>query len=200
VTGNAKSIKRGDAHVDSCSPRERFSGVAGLLFVALSFLAAGVNVLPPAHDDGRQAFVEWLARDGQPFRVWHFVAGLAFLLFYFPFFAGLCEKLRQAEGTPAIFTSVVWAGAIMSPAAGTTSGAFVVGASLLGDAATPEILMFAAAAQHCALVVSGAYGGVALIGAAVIILQPNPTTARTPAYGRRDSRILHRWHSRDRRE
>jgi hypothetical protein len=95
---------------------------------------------------------------------------VAFLLFYFPFFAGLCERLREAEGAPAIWSRVAWAGAIMSPAAGTTSGAFIVAVTMLGEPAAAEVAVFAAAAQHYAYVVSGAFAGVVMIGAAVVIL------------------------------
>lgn len=151
--------------------RWRISGVAGILFVALSFVAAGMNVLPPAYDQDGAVFVAWLARNGQSFRLWHFVAGIAFLLFYFPFFAGFCERLREAEGAPATWSRVAWAGAIVWPAAGTTSGAFIMGVALLGPRASPEVAMLGAAAQHYAAVVSGAFGGVVMIGAAVVIVR-----------------------------
>jgi hypothetical protein len=115
--------------------------------------------------------VAWLALNSQPFRVGHFIAGLAFLLFYFPFFAGLCERLRDAEGPPAIWSRVVWAGAIMSPAAGTTSGSFMVGAALLGARVSPDVAAFGTASNFYAFVVSGALSGIVMIGAAVAILQ-----------------------------
>jgi hypothetical protein len=155
----------------------RISGIAGLLFVLLSFLAAGINVQPPAYDQEGTAFITWFAEHGQWFRFGHFVAGLAFLLFYFPFYAGFCERLRQAEGTPAIWSRVTWAGAIMSPAAGTTSGSFIVGAALLGRSVSPDAAAFGTAGNFYAYVVSGALSGVAMIGAAVAIL-------RTGVFGR----------------
>lgn len=155
----------------SVSTRGRISGAAGILFVALSLVAAGLNVLPPGYDQDEAAFAAWLAKHAHTFRQWHFVAGLAFLLFYFPFYAGLCERLREAEGAPATWSRVAWAGAIISPAAGTTSGAFIMGVALLGERASPEVAMLAAAAQHYAYVVAGGFGGVALTGAAVVILR-----------------------------
>lgn len=148
----------------------RISGIAGLVFVALSFVAAGTNVQPPAYDQDQAAFVAWFAENGQRFRVGHFIAGLAFLLFYFPFFAGFCERLRAAEGTPAIWSRTSWAGAIMSPAAGTTSGSFIVGAALLEGRVSPDVAAFAAAGSFYAYVVSGALSGVTMISAAVVIL------------------------------
>lgn len=160
-----------ESRVSSLWTRWRLSGIAGLLFVGLSLVAAGVNVMPPAYDAGTAEFAGWLALHPATFRLWHVVAGLAFLLFYFPFFAGFCERLREAEGTPALWSRVAWAGAIISPAAGTTSGAFIMGVALLGERASPEVAVFAAAAQHYAYVVAGAYGGVAMLGAAIVILR-----------------------------
>ena len=79
----------------------------------LSLVASGMNVQPPSYDQAPAAFVAWFAESSQRFRIGHFIAGIAFLLFYFPFFAGFCERLREAEGTPAIWSRVAWAGAIV---------------------------------------------------------------------------------------
>jgi hypothetical protein len=149
----------------------QISGIAGLFFVVLSLIAFGVNVQPPPYDQEQAAFVAWFAENGTRFRVGHFVAGLAFLLFYFPFCAGLCERLREAEGTPAIWSRVAWAGAIMSPAAGTSSGAFIVATALLGSSASPDVAGFGAAGSLYAYIVSGALSGIVMIGAAVVILR-----------------------------
>jgi hypothetical protein len=116
----------------------RISGIAGLLFVVTSFVASAINVPPPQYNQDSAAIAAWFAENSQRYRTGHFVAGLAFLFFYIPFFAGLCERLRGAEGSPAIWSRVAWGGAILSPAAGTTSGAFIVGSALLGNAVSPE--------------------------------------------------------------
>jgi hypothetical protein len=147
------------------------SGMSGLLFVALSFVASGMNVEPPPYNRDPASFAPWLNANGDWFRLGHFVAALAFLLFYFPFFAGLCERLRQAEGTPAIWSRVVWAGAIMSPAAGATSGSFIMALALVGGRVSADVAGFAAAAAFYAFVVSGAVSGVVTIGAAIVILR-----------------------------
>jgi hypothetical protein len=149
----------------------RVSGLSGLLFVGLSCVAAGMNVESPPYHGDRATLALWLGENGESFRRGHFVAALAFLLFYFPFFAGLCECLRQAEGTPAIWSRVAWAGAIMSPAAGTTSGAFIVALALVGGRASPDVAALAAAAGYYAFVVSGAVSGVVTGGAAIVILR-----------------------------
>jgi hypothetical protein len=149
----------------------RVSGIAGLLFVALSFIAAAMNVQPPAHDQDASVVATWFDDNAQRYRTGHFVAGLAFLVFYFPFFAGLCERLRHAEGSPAIWSRVAWAGAIISPAAGTASGAFIIGAALLEADVSPEAALFATAANFYAYVVSGAFGGVVALAAALVILR-----------------------------
>lgn len=149
----------------------RVSGLSGLLFVGLSWVAAGMNVDAPPYNGDRATLALWLGENGESFRRGHFVAALAFLLFYFPFFAGLCERLRQAEGTPAIWSRVAWAGAIMSPAAGTTSGAFMVALALVGGPVSPDVASLAAAAGYYAFVVSGAVSGVVTGGAAIVILR-----------------------------
>ncbi|MGC9513931.1 MAG: hypothetical protein ACP5D8_09920 [Fidelibacterota bacterium] len=155
----------------------RLSGLSGLLFVGLSFFASGINTLPPAYTMETAVYSQWFAQNGEWFRFGHVLAGLAFLLFYFPFYAGLCEKLKEAEGKPAIWTRVTWAGAIMSPAAGTIAGAFIMGLALLGPDVARNVARFGISANYYAYVVSGAYGGIAMIGAAVIIL-------RTGVFGR----------------
>lgn len=149
----------------------RASGVAGILFVGLSFGASAMNVPPPAYDQDPAAIVAWFAEHGHRFRLGHLLAGLAFLLLYFPFFAGLCERLRQAEGEPAIWSRVSWAGAILCPAVGSAAGMFVVGLAYLGGRASPEVAAFATAANFHGLIISGTFSGVALIGAAVVILR-----------------------------
>ncbi len=149
----------------------KISGIAGILFVALSFIASGINIEPPAYNQEISAFAGWFSENGEWYRFGHVLAGLAFLLFYFPFYAGFCEILKKAEGEPAIWTRVTWAGAIMSPAAGTIAGAFIMGTALLNGNAPPEVSQFGMASNFYAYTVSGAYGGVAMIGSAIIILR-----------------------------
>jgi hypothetical protein len=150
----------------------RISGAAGLLFVTLSFVASGVNIQPPAYVQGGATLVAWFAENGARFRFGYFIAALAFLPFYFPFFAGFCERLREAEGAPAIWSRVTWAGAIMSPAAGVTAGAFSVGPALLEGGISSDAAVFAAAANFYAFpVVSGAMNSIIMIGATVVILR-----------------------------
>ena len=147
------------------------SGFAGLVFVLTSFVASAINVEPPSYNQDPAAIAAWFTENGQQYRVGHFVGGLAFLLFYVPFFAGLCERLRAAEEAPALWSRVAWGGAILSPAAGTTSGAFIVGAALLGSTVSPDVARFAAASNFYAFVVSGALSGIAMTGASVVILR-----------------------------
>lgn len=150
----------------------RISGVAGLIFVGLSFVASGINVQPPAFIEDGAALAAWFSENGSRFRFGYFIAALAFLPFYFPFFAGFCERLREAEGIPAIWSRVAWAGAIMSPAAGVTAGAFNVGMALMEGRVSSEVAVFGAAANFFAFpVVSGTMNGITMIGAAVVILR-----------------------------
>lgn len=149
----------------------RICGVAGILFVTLSLIASGVNGLPPVYNQDKAIMPAWFAVNGTSYLQGHFLTGLAILLFYFPFFAGFCERLRQAEGTPSIWSRVAWGGAIMSPAIATMAGAFIVGVALLRGGISPDISKFAIAANFYGYVVSGAMNGVAMIGAAVVILR-----------------------------
>lgn len=148
----------------------KISGIAGILFVLLSFTASALNNSPPQYNQDKTIIALWFVQNGSWYCFGHFFAGLAFLLFYFPFFAGFCERLREAEGTPAIWTRVVWAGAIMSPAVGTIAGSFITGTALLEGSASPEVSQFAMSANFYAMVVSGAFGGLAMTAAAVIII------------------------------
>jgi hypothetical protein len=149
----------------------RVSGIAGLLFVVLSLSASVTNVQPPPYNEDPAALAAWFAANGPRYRAGHFMAGIAFLVFYFPFYAGFCERLRQAEGRPAIWSRVAWAGAIMSPAAGTVSGSFIVGAALLGTAVSPEAAALGAAGGFYAYIVSGALSGIVMLAAAMVILR-----------------------------
>jgi hypothetical protein len=149
----------------------RISGVAGVLFVVLSLVASVTNVQPPAYDQDQTTFPAWFAANGQRFRTGHFAAGIAFLLFYFPFYAALFERLSRAEGSPPIWSRVAWAGAIMSPAAGTASGSFIMSAALVGGRVSPEAAAFGAAGSFYAYVVSGALTGVVMLAAALVILR-----------------------------
>ncbi|MBU0711033.1 DUF4386 family protein [bacterium] len=149
----------------------KISGIAGILFVALSFIASGIIKMPPTYNQDISTFAMWFSENGQWFRFGHCLAALAFLPFYFPFFAGFCEILKKAEGEPAILTRVTWAGAILSPAVGSIGGAAIMGIALLNGNASTEISQFGLASYFYAISVSGVFAGIAMIGAAIIILK-----------------------------
>jgi hypothetical protein len=145
--------------------------IAGVLFVALSMVASLTNVQPPTYLAAEADIARWFAEEADRYRAGHVLAGLAFLFFYFPYFAGLYGRLREAEGTTPSWSRTSWAGAIISPAAGTAAGAFIVAAALLESEVSSGAGKFALAANFYAYTVSGAYAGVALTGAAVVILR-----------------------------
>jgi len=151
----------------------KISGIAGILFVVISFIASGINILPPAYIQDKTEILNWFVTNSQWYRFGHFLAGLAFLLFYFPFYAGFCERLKNAEGYPAIWTKITWAGAIMSPAVGCIAGSFIVGAAFLDKDISSEIAPFALSANFYAYTVSGAFAGIAMMAASLIILKTN---------------------------
>jgi hypothetical protein len=127
--------------------------------------------MPPTYNQDISTFAIWFSKNGQLIRFGHCLAALAFLPFYFPFFAGFCEILKKAEGEPAIWTRVTWAGAIMSPAVGTIGGASIMGIALLNGNTSPEVSQFGLASYFYAITVSGVFAGIAMIGAAIIILK-----------------------------
>jgi hypothetical protein len=149
----------------------KISGLAGLLFVALSFIATGFIKMPPTYEKDISTFAIWLSENGQGFRFAHCLNALAFLPFYFPFFAGFCEILKKAEGEPNIWTRVTWAGAIISPAIGSIGGASIMGIALLNGNASAEVSQFVLASYFYAITVSGVFAGIAMTGGAIIILK-----------------------------
>jgi len=162
---------KGDIKMNILKRPWKISGIAGILFVALSFIASGINKMPPTYNQDISTFAMWFSENGQWFRFGHCLAALAFLPFYFPFFAGFCEILKIAEGEPNIWTRVTWAGAIISPAAGTIGGAAIMGIALLNGNASAEVSQFGLASYFYAITVSGVFAGIAMIGAAIIILK-----------------------------
>ena len=52
----------------------RITGIAGLLFVITSFVAAAINVQPPQYHQDSVAIAAWFAENRQQYRVGHFVA------------------------------------------------------------------------------------------------------------------------------
>ena len=148
----------------------RICGVSGILFVTLSLVAFGINGLPPSFDQEMAVMPAWFSVNGGSYLMGHFLAGLALLLFYFPFFAGFCERLREAEGTPAIWSRVAWAGVLMSPAAAMVAGAAIVGMAFLGGGISPDLARFGIAANFYAVILSGALRGVTMIGGSMAIL------------------------------
>ncbi|SRR5581483_7790585 len=123
----------------------RISGICGLLFVTFSLGASVMNVQPPAHDAEPATLTAWFADNHRWFRIGHVAAGLAFLLFYFPFFAGLYERLQRRR--------------------------VIVGVALLGSRVSPDVAALGTAGSSYAYVVSGAMTSVILIPAAIVILQ-----------------------------
>lgn len=55
----------------SSATRWRISGVAGLLFVVISFVASAINVQPPPYTQDSAAIAAWFAENSQQYRVGH---------------------------------------------------------------------------------------------------------------------------------
>ena len=52
--------------------RWRISGIAGLLFVVISFVASAINVQPPQCNQDSAEIGAWFAKNSQQYRVGHF--------------------------------------------------------------------------------------------------------------------------------
>jgi hypothetical protein len=146
------------------------SGWSGILFVVVSIISALALGQSPSYEDEGEVIVAWYSKNYSRYLATHFVAGLAFLLFYIPFLAGLVERLREAEGTYAIWSRVAFTGGILFPAVGTARGLFATGPALLAGNVSPEVASFAAAAGAYGLIVTSAMGGILVGGSAVVIL------------------------------
>lgn len=161
----------GDPEMNTFRNPLKISGIAGILFVALSLITSAFIKMPPAYNKDISTFAVWFAENGQGFRIVHCLTALAFLPFYFPFFAGFCETLRIAEGEPNIWTRVTWAGAIISPSIGSIGGAAIMGIALLNGNGSAVVTQFALASYFYAIAVSGVFAGIAMTGGAIIILK-----------------------------
>ena len=94
--------------MDTSARPWRISGIAGLLFVITSLVASATSIQPPQFNQDAAAIAAWYAENSRPYRVGHFVAGVAFLFFYVPFFAGLCERLREAPSSAPRCSRMPW--------------------------------------------------------------------------------------------
>jgi hypothetical protein len=90
----------------------RLGGVSGGLFVVLSVAGVVVQHGVPAYSDSLEEIREFWVESGQRYLVGDYLLGLAFTLFYIPFFVTLTALLRRAEGDPGIASTVAFIGAI----------------------------------------------------------------------------------------
>ena len=91
----------------------RVGGVAGILFLIMFIVAIVVEGEPPQFDEPVDEIRDWFADNGEQFLVGEYLIGLAFVLFFLPFLASLRGLLAAAEGGPAVWSRVAFAGGLI---------------------------------------------------------------------------------------
>ena len=126
----------------------RVGGVAGILFVIMVIVAAGLSGDTPTFDKPADEIRDWFADNGDQFLVGNFIFGLAFAFFFFPFLAGLRSLLGAAEGGPRVWSTVAFAGGVSWLALGAVVSlfwatlAFSFGVVEQGDDVPVKTLMY----------------------------------------------------------
>jgi hypothetical protein len=148
-----------------------YTGVAGIVFVALFVLGLVITGDGPTYDEGGEAVAAWFADNGTRYLVGDFIIGLGFILFYFPFLLGLTLKLRRAEGDPPILSGIVFGGGLLFPAAGAAGGVPQAGLALLEGNVSPDVAALAAAGTLYGFGIAGAAGAILTGASAILILR-----------------------------
>ena len=147
----------------------RISGASGILFLVAFIVGVAFQGDVADYKDSGDKIVAWYEDNADQFLIGDFITGLAFILFYFPFLAGLYARLRQVDAEPPIFARTALAGGLLLPVAGLAGGIFQTGLALLKGDASPEVAQFAsAAAFHSFAAVEGL--AAVLMGAASFVI------------------------------
>jgi len=91
----------------------RVGGVAGILFLIMFIVGITLQGEPPTFDEPVDEIRDWFADNGEQYLVGDYLTGLAFLLFFLPFLASLRGLLAVAEGGPAVWSRVAFAGGLL---------------------------------------------------------------------------------------
>lgn len=122
---------------DAPTPRWwRATGFFGIAWFVL--FAIGAIVLqgePPAYDQPLDDIRDFFTAGADRYLLGDYIAGLAFILCFLPFIAGLQSVLGAAEGGPRIASRLVFAGGLTTVIVGGAATVFL-DAVALGDAAT----------------------------------------------------------------
>jgi len=127
----------------------RVGGVAGILFLIM-FIVGGIVLQgePPTFEDPVGEIRDWFADNGKQYLVGEYLLGLAFFVFFLPFLSSLRGLLASAEGGPAVWSRVAFAGGLMFLIFGAVSSffwatlAYSFGVVENGDEGTIKTLMY----------------------------------------------------------
>src|SRR3990172_5328263 len=126
----------------------RVGGMAGILFLITFIGAIILEGEPPSFDDPVNKIRDWFVDDGKQFLVAEYLIGLAFTLFFLPFLASLRGVLASAEGGPAVWSRVAFAGGLIFLIFGAVASffwatlAYSFGVVENGDEGTIKTLMY----------------------------------------------------------
>jgi hypothetical protein len=114
----------------------RATGLFGIAWLVL-FAIGGIVLQgePPAYDQSVNVTRDFFTAHSDRYLLGDYIAGLAFILCFLPFIAGLSSVLGDAEGGPRIASRLVFAGGLATVVIGDGATAFL-DAVALGDGAT----------------------------------------------------------------
>ena len=90
----------------------RVGGAAGILFLITFIVGIVVQGEPPTFDDPVDEIRDWFADNGEQYLVGDYLITVGFVFFFLPFLASLRGLLASAEGGPAVWSRVTFAGGI----------------------------------------------------------------------------------------
>jgi uncharacterized protein YneF (UPF0154 family) len=103
----------------------RLGGVDGIIWAVLFIVGAiGLQGEPPVRGDSIESIRAYFIDDGTKYLVGDFIVGIGFVIFYLPYVIALRWFLGSAEGTPAIWSWMAFAGGALSVMLGFVSGIF----------------------------------------------------------------------------
>lgn len=90
----------------------RLGGLSGVAFVVVFVIGVVIQHGVVAYNEPVDEIRDFWVENGQRYLIGDYVLGLAFTLFYIPFFVALTSLLRRAEGGDGIASRVAFVGAL----------------------------------------------------------------------------------------
>ena len=102
----------------------RVGGVAGILFLIMFIVGIVVRGEPPTFDDPVDEIRDWFTDNGEQYLIGDYLITLGFIFFFLPFLASLRGLLASAEGGPAVWSRVAFAGGLVFLILGAVASSF----------------------------------------------------------------------------